>query len=64
MGKTYKQLTKNSGKNENPTWSSNGKAIIFSSNRFGKQELFIMKANGDGVRRIYSEHAITPNWSH
>ncbi|MFA5778596.1 MAG: Tol-Pal system beta propeller repeat protein TolB [Elusimicrobiota bacterium] len=48
------QLTKNSGSNENPSFSSDGRRIIFSSDRTGKYELFSMYANGTDQKSISS----------
>ncbi|MDO8734617.1 MAG: Tol-Pal system beta propeller repeat protein TolB [Elusimicrobiota bacterium] len=48
------QLTKNSGSNENPSFSNDGRRIIFSSNRPGKYELFSMYADGTEQKPISS----------
>ena len=58
------RLTKDEGKNENPSWSPDGRFIVFGSNRSGKNELYIMGADGSGQRNLagITGEASMPNW--
>ncbi len=54
-----------SGNNENPSWSPDGRQILFSSDRLGKKSLFVMDANGRRQRRLVTlkgQETITPFW--
>jgi len=64
-GKNLKQLTQDSGKNEDPCWSPDGRYIVFSSNRDGGFHLYIMNANGQNQRRItfLKGEQTAPSWS-
>lgn len=59
------QLTKNSGSNENPSFSTDGRRIIFCSNRTGRYELFSMYADGTDQKPISSiaKESTNPVWS-
>ena len=58
------RLTRDDGKNENPSWSPDGRFIVFGSNRSGKNELYIMAADGSGQRSLGSiaGESSMPNW--
>jgi TolB protein len=51
--------------NSLPMFSPDGTRIAFTSNRDGNNELYIMNADGSGVRRLTNHPAIdtTPTWS-
>ena len=51
-GKDRRQLTKNSGINNWPDFSPDGRQIIFGSTRHGNFELYMMRADGSDVRRL------------
>ena len=67
-GKNHERLTLNSGNNEGPTWSPNGKLIMFHSDRDnpGKaKQLYLMKRDGTSQKKIPLNlyHAESPRWS-
>jgi len=35
-----------------PQWSHDGKLIVFTSDRDGDPEIYVMRADGSGVRRV------------
>ena len=59
------RLTENQGDNENPSWSQDGRFIVFSSTRSGKSEIYIMGMDGSGVRKLVEVpgESFTPTWS-
>ncbi|MFH1541147.1 MAG: hypothetical protein ABID79_04770 [Elusimicrobiota bacterium] len=59
------QLTKNSCSNENPSFSNDGRRIVFSSNRNGRYELFSMYSDGSEQKPIGSiiKDSTNPVWS-
>ena len=48
-----------------PSWSPNGREIVFTSGRAGTPQLYIMSVDGTDVRRITFEgsYNASPNWS-
>ncbi|MCK4936737.1 MAG: PD40 domain-containing protein [Elusimicrobiales bacterium] len=64
-GNIKHRLTINSGSNENPSWSPDGRFLVFSSTRNKKKELFIMDVDGS-AQHLLTEidgHSYTPHWS-
>ncbi len=63
--RTISRITQKQGKNENPCFSPDGKLILFSSDRAGKNALWVTNLSGDRQTQIYSGpgEAITPAWS-
>ncbi|MDM8552814.1 Tol-Pal system beta propeller repeat protein TolB, partial [Desulfobacterales bacterium HSG2] len=59
------QLTRNSGDNEAPTWSPDGRMIAFSSTREGPARIYVMTAGGAEQRRLLSlsGEQTSPRWS-
>ncbi|MFO0864771.1 MAG: DPP IV N-terminal domain-containing protein [Gemmataceae bacterium] len=53
-GSNLKQLTASKGYDAEASWSSDGKKIVFCSNRTGEKnlELFVMDADGKNVRQL------------
>lgn len=65
-GTGFRQLTGGQGINERPSFSPDGRMIVFSSNRNGREQLFVMAANGDNPQPLlpeYSGHQNQPYWS-
>lgn len=59
-------LTANGGVNDlAPDWSPDGSKIAFVSDRDGNNEIYVMKADGSGVRRVTTNTAWDnqPSWS-
>ena len=47
-----------------PTWSPGGNQIAFTSDRLGSNQIFLMNADGTGVRRLtFEQQADRPAWS-
>lgn len=68
----YKMITDGNGDNKNATWSPNGKYLVFSSNRLGKNDIFIapsdpntMLPNGKRYHRLtfMAGDNLSPVWS-
>jgi TolB protein len=59
------RITRREGNSENPRWSPDGRHLVFSSNRAGSYDLYTMRSDGTGVRRLTrGGDCITPDWSH
>lgn len=64
-GNNLRRLTANSGFNEDPCWSPDGRYMVFSSNRDGGYHLYIMNSSGFNQRRItfMKGEQTAPSWS-
>ncbi len=51
-GGDAKQITTNPAYDTKPFWSPNGKEIMFSSNRLGSQDIFIVNRKGGTPKRV------------
>ncbi len=49
------QLTHGAGRNENPSWAPDGRHIVFSSNRDGRQQIYMMQADGKDLKRLTTQ---------
>lgn len=60
-----RRLTWGTGDSENPSWSPDGRFVLFASNRRGKYELYVMQADGSEQKPILINNgeSFTPHWS-
>jgi len=45
-------LTHGEGNNEAPSWSPDGRMLVFSSTRQGGSSIWVLLVNGSGVRKL------------
>ncbi|MCY4554854.1 MAG: FG-GAP-like repeat-containing protein [Chloroflexi bacterium] len=65
-GSDLKRLTNNSGYDDMPAWSPDGKKIAFVSDRHGSPEIYVMNADGSRARRLTEDNGpdnALPTWS-
>lgn len=59
------QLTHDGGRNDFPSWSLDGRHIVFQSNRSGTEEIWSVLADGTHLQQLTHEGRNTqPNWSY
>jgi TolB protein len=62
--KQWVQLTHDGGRNDFPSWSPDGRHIVFQSSRSGKEEIWMMLADGTKIRQLtFTGRNTQPNWS-
>jgi TolB protein len=60
----FVQLTHDAGRNDFPSWSADGRHIVFQSNRSGTDQIWTMLADGSRQRQLTRSGRNTqPNWS-
>jgi TolB protein len=58
------QTTRDSGKNERPSWAPDGRHIVFESTRGGTRQIWTMLADGSQPHQLtVSGNNESPNWS-
>jgi Tol biopolymer transport system component len=64
-GAPARRLTRAYAQDRDPTWSSDGREIAFSSTRDGRLNVYVMAGDGSNVRRLTSALAqeFEPAWS-
>jgi len=62
--KQWVQLTHDGGRNDYPSWSPDGRHLVFQSNRSGTLQIWSMLADGTKVQQLtFTGHNTQPNWS-
>jgi TolB protein len=58
------ELTRDSARNERPSWAPDGRHIVFESTRGGSRQIWVMLADGSQPHQLTSQgHNESPNWS-
>jgi len=58
------QLTHDTGRNEHPTWSPDGRHLAFESTRGGSRQVWTMLADGSNPKQLTRDgENWNPNWS-
>jgi TolB protein len=62
--KQWVQLTHDGGSHDSPSWSPDGRHIVFQSSRSGKDEIWMMLADGTKLHQLtFTGRNSQPNWS-
>ena len=64
ISREIRQITRDAGKNERPSWAPDGRHIVFESTRNGERQIWSMLADGSQARQLtLTGHNESPNWS-
>lgn len=62
-GSGARRLTRGPANDRDPAWSPDGRRLVFVSNRAGVDALYVMNADGSGLRRVpHTDGAAEPTW--
>jgi len=63
-GNSIERLTIDSGNNEDPSWSSDGRHLVFTSTRHGGSDIYFINNDGTGEKRLTNGIlCYSPDWS-
>ena len=64
-GSAQENLTRHPASDSNPTWSRDGRRLVFVSRRDGNSEIYVMNADGSGLRNLTRTPSddLDPAWS-
>ena len=64
-GRQIVQITKGPSIDDSPSWSPNGRHLVFSSIRRGKSHIYFIHSDGTGMEKLTSggTHYSSPSWS-
>src|SRR5712691_6481546 len=64
-GQQWRQLTTGSSNDESPSWSVDGRHVVFSSTRNGRRDIYMINADGTGLERLTTSGRFNddPAWS-
>jgi len=58
------EITRDTGRNERPSWSPDGRHLVFESTRGGTRQIWVMLADGTQAHQLTLQgHNESPNWS-
>jgi TolB protein len=58
------EITRDTGRNERPSWAPDGRHIVFESTRGGTRQIWVMLADGSQAHQLTTQgHNESPNWS-
>ena len=64
ISRSLREITRDSGRNERPSWAPDGRHIVFESTRGGTRQIWTMLADGSAPHQLTtSGHNESPNWS-
>ncbi|MFZ0760529.1 MAG: Tol-Pal system beta propeller repeat protein TolB [Candidatus Sulfotelmatobacter sp.] len=62
--KKWVQLTHDGGRNDFPSWAPDGRHIVFQSSRSGREQIWMMLADGTKLHQLtFTGRNTQPNWS-
>ena len=67
QGKNLKRITRNKSIEASPSWKADGTELVFTSDSFGRPQLYRMAVSGGEMTRIrtnVSRYCAEPDWNH